>query len=98
MDDCERGHSPQLLRQCGLTTTSEKQDSSLDTVAAPQGMTLEDFEAFVDIDAGEECTDTTDKELCQEVREAKGAASIMDESSTDEEEAEELPLHHLQRV
>ncbi|CAH1274505.1 ZNF525 [Branchiostoma lanceolatum] len=47
---------------------------------AQRGRTQEEFEAFVDIDADEECTvDTADKELCQEVRDARGAASTQDE-------------------
>ncbi|CAH1248539.1 Hypp8220 [Branchiostoma lanceolatum] len=44
-------------------------------------MTQEEFDNFVDIDTREECTsDPTDEELCQEVREARGAASTDNES------------------
>ncbi|CAH1277307.1 Hypp9555 [Branchiostoma lanceolatum] len=51
-------------------------------------MKQEEFEAFCDIDAGEECTgDPTEEEFSQEVRE-----------TTADEEEELPPLHHLQRT
>ncbi|CAH1248514.1 Hypp8191 [Branchiostoma lanceolatum] len=77
-----KNRKPELSRS-GLGGKGGPQTAVLPhgSVAAPEGMTQEEFDAFVGIDTGQECTgDPTDEELCQKVREARGTASTDNES------------------
>ena len=89
------GVNEDIIRNCfrkALITAPGQQNSPEPIVQAPEGMVQEEFEAFVDIDVGEECTgDPTDNELCQEVLQARDATSTHDESPADDEEDDLSP-------
>ncbi|CAH1242550.1 TIGD4 [Branchiostoma lanceolatum] len=77
------------FRKAGLTTVVQPEDSATPqpadiAVPIPEGMTEEEFNEFVDLDADVECTgDPSEEEICQEVRESRGTTFTKTEAEDD---------------
>ncbi|XP_066301111.1 tigger transposable element-derived protein 4-like [Branchiostoma lanceolatum] len=77
------------FRKAGLTTVVQPEDSATPqpadiAVLIPEGMTEEEFNEFVDLDADVECTeDPGEEEICQEVRESRGTTFTTTEADDD---------------
>ncbi|CAH1242260.1 TIGD4 [Branchiostoma lanceolatum] len=77
------------FRKAGLITVVQPEDSATPqpadiAVPIPEGMTEEEFNEFVDLDADVECTgDPSEEEICQEVRESRGTTFTTTEAEDD---------------